>query len=464
MDFVTLNESLEKNTPNVPFHQISKSMTYCETNCSNSTSGHFPVSEELPKEMQFGVQHVISITAYSCFFVIAAIGNLTVFITLFRNRNDKSRVNMFIMHLAMADMIVTFIMMPLEVVWKATVEWLAGDAACRILMFFRAFGLYLSSFVLVVISLDRYFAILYPLSLNDSDKRGKIMLGFAWLFSIVASIPQSVIFHEDSHPNHPWFKQCVTFGFFPTIFHENVYNMFTMIAMYGLPLIIITMSYLLILREISKKTRQSKEEMQEMNSSGGRLRRSAVGNIERARSKTLKMTLVIVGVFVFCWTPYYVLAVWYWFDRESARQLDPKIQNCLFIFAVSNSCVNPIVYGLFTINFKREFMRCCCCLKSRWRNARRNQGTDSRLRAGRSMYSKTTLSSMRSPSTANSSGLKIKMQTIPSDDSVCKFIVKTDHANHPNNGLCTPMRNPQIRDCRQNSNNFLVVHMKQEAV
>ena len=33
--------------------------------------------------------------------------------------------------------------------------------------------------------------------------------------------------------------------------------------------------------------------MQEMNSSGGRLRRSAVGNIERARSRTLKMTLVI---------------------------------------------------------------------------------------------------------------------------------------------------------------------------
>jgi hypothetical protein len=38
------------------------------------------------------------------------------------------------------------------------------------------------------------------------------------------------------------------------------------------------------------------EEMQEMNSSGGRLRRSAVGNIERARSKTLKMTLVIGNI------------------------------------------------------------------------------------------------------------------------------------------------------------------------
>lgn len=177
--------------------QLVTSMSPCQeagSNCTNTTEpvpfDTFPVTAELPEGMRFGMQHVIAITAYSCVFVVAAIGNLTVFITLFRNRNDKSRVNMFIMHLSIADLIVTFIMMPLEIAWKATVEWLAGDAACRILMFFRAFGLYLSSFVLVVISLDRYFAILYPLSMNDSDKRGKIMLGFAWLFSVVASVPQ----------------------------------------------------------------------------------------------------------------------------------------------------------------------------------------------------------------------------------------------------------------------------------
>jgi len=161
------------------------------TNVSNWTlNDTSPYDGGLPAEMRFGVEHIVSIVAYSCFFLVAAVGNLTVFITLYRNRNNKSRVNMFIMHLSIADLIVTFIMMPLEIGWRSTVEWLAGDAACRILMFFRTFGLYLSSFVLVVISLDRYFAILHPLSLNDADKRGKIMLCFAWLFSVIASVPQ----------------------------------------------------------------------------------------------------------------------------------------------------------------------------------------------------------------------------------------------------------------------------------
>jgi gonadotropin-releasing hormone receptor len=50
---------------------------------------------------------------------------------------------------------VTFLMMPLEIAWNTTVSWRAGDAVCRIMSFFRTFGLYLSSFVIVSISLDR---------------------------------------------------------------------------------------------------------------------------------------------------------------------------------------------------------------------------------------------------------------------------------------------------------------------
>nr|WNE31494.1 GnRHR1-A subtype [Haliotis discus hannai] len=335
-----------------------------------------PASGTLPREITFDNDNLVSVIAYSCLFLVAACGNLTVFITLFRNRNIKSRVNLFIMHLSIADLIVTFVMLPLETTWNITVAWKAGEAACRILMFFRAFGLYLSSFTLVTISLDRYFAIMRPLSLNDADKRGKIMLVLAWIFSFVASIPQSVIFHVEKHPVYPWFTQCVTFNFFPTPIHELAYNLFHVIAVYGMPLLIITVSYSLILCEISKKSRQSKNELQDTSSRAKiGLRRSAMGNIERARIRTLKMTLVIVGVFAMCWTPYFVISAWWWFDKESARKVDHTIHKGFFLFAVSNSCMDPIVYGMFTINFKREFKRCCCCLRSRWRSKKLGEVT-----------------------------------------------------------------------------------------
>ena len=71
--------------------------------------------------MVFNDTALFTVIVYSVLFVIAACGNLTVFITLFRNRHRRSRVNLFILHLSTADLIVTFIMMPLEIAWNITV-------------------------------------------------------------------------------------------------------------------------------------------------------------------------------------------------------------------------------------------------------------------------------------------------------------------------------------------------------
>jgi len=46
-------------------------------------------------------------------------------------------------------------MMPLEIIWAATVRWLGGDLLCRLCSFFRIFGLFLSSNVVICISVDR---------------------------------------------------------------------------------------------------------------------------------------------------------------------------------------------------------------------------------------------------------------------------------------------------------------------
>ena len=50
---------------------------------------------------------------------------------------------------------VTFLMMPLEIGWAATVMWTAGDVLCRVFAFFKIFGLFLSGNILICISLDR---------------------------------------------------------------------------------------------------------------------------------------------------------------------------------------------------------------------------------------------------------------------------------------------------------------------
>lgn len=65
--------------------------------------------------MTFTNRSLTVIIVYCIFFIIAAIGNLTVFITLSRGRYKKSRIALMICHLSAADLFVTFFMIPLEV-------------------------------------------------------------------------------------------------------------------------------------------------------------------------------------------------------------------------------------------------------------------------------------------------------------------------------------------------------------
>ncbi|XP_055546061.1 adipokinetic hormone/corazonin-related peptide receptor variant I isoform X2 [Wyeomyia smithii] len=302
---------------------------------------------------------VAVIIVYCVLFIIAAGGNLSVVITLFRSRRHRrSRVSLMICHLAVADLMVAFIMIPLEVGWRITVQWHAGNVACKVFLFMRAFCLYLSSNVLVCVSLDRCFAVIYPLRVSAARKRGKIMLGGAWFIAFINAIPQSIIFRVQQHPQVPGFTQCVTFGFFHTPGMETAYNLFCVIAMYFMPLMIISAAYTVILCEISNRSRE-KETIDTSHQPGMRLRCNDLTHIERARQRTLRLTITIVVVFVWCWTPYVVMTLWYMFDRESALKVDGAIQDGLFLMAVSNSCMNPLVYGSYA-------------MKCRWPCQRRN--------------------------------------------------------------------------------------------
>ncbi|CAL1289484.1 unnamed protein product [Larinioides sclopetarius] len=331
-------------------------------NDTNDTYNGTLVFPDLPYYLTFNEDSVREVVLYSLMFVLAATGNIPVFVTLLRNRHRKSRVNLMILHLAIADLIVTFVMIPLEIAWRITVQWVAGNAACKILLYMRAFGPYLSSTVLVCISLDRYFAILYPLKVNDAQRRGKIMLGLAWTTSILCSIPQSVIFHVETHPEYPQFVQCVSFNFFPTLYHKMAYNIFCLLAVYGVPLSVIIFCYSRILWEISRRSRDTDADLTQEPHYRRRLclRRSDIAHMERARARTLRMTIIIVLTFFWCWTPYVVMVLWYLFDPESADKVDSRVQSSLFMFAVSNSCVNPLVYGSYVLNFKEVFAKCCC--------------------------------------------------------------------------------------------------------
>ncbi|EEC00719.1 gonadotropin-releasing hormone receptor, putative [Ixodes scapularis] len=171
------------------------------------------------------------------------------------------------------------------------------------------------------------------------------------------------------HPALPGFFQCVTFASFPSPWHERAYNLFCLLVLYGVPLSAILVCYSRILWEIHRQSREPcADQLNGFKSPGGslRLRRSDMRQMHRARYRTLRLTVIIVLAFFWCWTPYVTMVLWYQFDPDGAEHVNAYLQSSLFMFAVSNSSVNPLVYGSYTTGFKNLSAKLKCCWSGRY--------------------------------------------------------------------------------------------------
>lgn len=181
-------------TTSSTFEATNVSSTQSSSNFVNGDGEDYTLSAPSPLPADFTEISELNkdcIVVYTVLFFLAAVGNLLVLSCVSRHdRLGKSRTPLLIMHLCMADLIVTFFLMPTEIFWRLTIAWKGGDVLCKLTQFIRAFGLYLSSNVVICISVDRYFAIVYPLKLAGAVKRVKWMLVGAWIVSAVFSLPQ----------------------------------------------------------------------------------------------------------------------------------------------------------------------------------------------------------------------------------------------------------------------------------
>ncbi|KAG8432017.1 hypothetical protein GDO86_020150 [Hymenochirus boettgeri] len=208
--------------------------------------------------------------------------------------------------------------------------------ACRILMFLKLVAMYSSAFVTVVISLDRQAAVLNPLGDRERQEENKVMLCVAWVLSFLLAIPQLFIFHTVSRSDPCILLVCYSRKL-PGALAGNIYNMFTFFWLFLLPLLIMVSCYTRILLEISHKMKEAASFSKEFD-----LRRSS-DYIPRVRIRTLKMSLLIVLTFIVCWTPYYLLGIWYWFSPEMLIQekVPPSLCHILFLFGLFHTCLDP---------------------------------------------------------------------------------------------------------------------------
>ncbi len=124
----------------------------------------------------------IEVFSLATVFILALVGNSCVIATFLMRlyirtgfrKNKLSRMNFFIFHLSVADIYVSIGNVLTMLIWRQNNNiFPGGDLACRLVVYVQIVSVYYSTYVLIVMSIDRYEAICKPLiGLSWSKKKG----------------------------------------------------------------------------------------------------------------------------------------------------------------------------------------------------------------------------------------------------------------------------------------------------
>ena len=95
-------------------------------------------------------------------------------------------------------------------------------------------------------------------------------------------------------------------------------------------------------------------------------RASSRGLIPKAKVKTIKMTFVIVFVFILCWSPYILFDLLQVYELIPNNETSQAVATFIQSLAPLNSAANPLIYCLFSANIGKHLSKnwiyhhCCC--------------------------------------------------------------------------------------------------------
>ena len=123
---------------------------------------------------------------------IGTFGNLLVITAVARQPALRSRGNAFIINLAVSDLLLCLVTMPLTLIELLNDHWLLGDSvlSCKAAGDLQALSVFVSTITITVIALDRYQLIVYPT--KDVPKTIGAVAGvvFIWMMGFcLASSP-----------------------------------------------------------------------------------------------------------------------------------------------------------------------------------------------------------------------------------------------------------------------------------
>lgn len=379
------------------------------------------------------VEAIFTVLLLFSIIIFTIVGNTLVILSVFSYKPLRTVQNFFIVSLAVSDLMVAILVLPLKVAYSILGKWLFGIGVCKMWLTSDVLCCTASILNLCAIALDRFWAITDPINyaLKRTLRRVLWMIFWVWVLSAIISSPPLLGWND-------W----------PEIFHEKTpcklteeqgYVVYSSLGSFYIPLLIMATVYVEIfiatkrrLRErarqssnlkhaqiakitsaghpetqneqdsvssdnnenestpkVSKKKKVKKKKKREtllangddsvvdiqegssesqkaggdVDSEKGKMHTFKVDQFieekqrislskERRAARTLG---IIMGVFVVCWLPFFLMYVILPFCSFCCPT--ERFKNFITWLGYINSALNPIIYTIFNMDFRKSFKK-----------------------------------------------------------------------------------------------------------
>ena len=299
----------------------------------------------------------IFISLWVILLLVGVGGNVLVLYVILGNKHMRTTINIYLVNLAASDIIISFIISSVYPVTQFLGRWVFGDSLCKLINSLLIVSIYMSTFTLAAIAVNRYRAVFYPFSIRtNSLTRTVLAILCIDVAAIIISLPRSMANQLiPINVSNTEVTVCANTGWTSNEV-KLVFGSFEIILQFVIPFTIIVLCYTSIVIRLRKRA---------WNQPATRTESQIQENVTRTERMN-KMLIYMMVIFGVCWFPNNLYDVVSKIDIDLVRcwELRDLMYSILLVIAFSSSCYNPFLYGLMNPSFRAEFAQLCNCVRN----------------------------------------------------------------------------------------------------
>uniref|UniRef100_A0A8C4X333 D(3) dopamine receptor n=1 Tax=Erpetoichthys calabaricus TaxID=27687 RepID=A0A8C4X333_ERPCA len=365
------------------------------------------------KEQEAHHSHNYYAIFYSVLIFAIVFGNMLVCLAVLREKSLQTTTNYLVVSLAIADLLVASLVMP----WVVYLEvsggvWMFSRVYCDLFVTLDVMMCTASILNLCAISIDRYTAVVMPVLYNStqsSRRRVSLMITFVWILAFAVSSPLLFGLNTTEDP-----RICSI--------SNPQFVIYSSVVSFYLPFVITLLVYLRIYVFLRKRRKrvslrkscgriqpttgppdntfltplelpncciisQASFAKSEVQDEGAEPVKESVGQLAKRASEVLnlpdgktqislrpsvkrrslhirekkatQMLAIVLGVFLICWLPFFVTHVLN--THCTPCYVPPGVYSATTWLGYVNSALNPVIYTIFNVEFRRAFVKILSC-------------------------------------------------------------------------------------------------------